>query len=83
VSWKSDLQLLDLDDGQRLEICCRRCGYVWYEDPCELLARPGFEFAWLDEVEEKLRCIRRGCGASVRIALLADGETEGFAGGLA
>ena len=47
------------------------------------MRQPGFEQAYLDEVERALRCAGRSCRGPVRIALIHDGKNEGFVGGMA
>ena len=47
------------------------------------MRRPEFEQAYLDEVERGLKCASRTCHGPVRIALIHDGKTEGFVGGMA
>ena len=83
MNWKTNLQLLDLDEGQPIEVTCRKCGHSHYERPLDLLQREELKYAYLDEVEASLSCKQRGCHGSVRIALSSDNETEGFMGGLA
>ena len=83
MNWKTNLQLIDLDENQPIEVTCGKCGYGYYERPSDLLQRDGFKYAYLDEVEAKLKCEQRGCCGAVRIALSNDKETEGFMGGLA
>ena len=83
MSWKTKLQLLDLDESQPIEVTCRKCGYSHYEKASNLLHRQDLKYAYLDEVESRLRCQQRGCHGAVRIALSNDSETEGFMGGLA
>jgi hypothetical protein len=41
------------------------------------------EQAYPDEVERALKCASRKCHGPVRIALIHDGKTEGFVGGMA
>ncbi len=81
-SWKQNIQLLDLAADTRLETTCKSCGYSWYERVGDLLSRPKNRYAFLDEIEEQLRCRARLCPGRVRIALCIEGETEGFTGGL-
>lgn len=83
MNWKSDLQLADLDACTRLEITCRVCALVRYEEAGTLLGRAEFRYAYLDEVERHLKCARRGCRGDVRLALIHDDKTEGFVGGMA
>ncbi len=83
MSWKTQLQLIDLASGQRLEVTCVRCGHSRYETVQSLAAKQGMAYDYLDEVERNLICHNRGCAGPVRIALPPESETEGFQGGLA
>ena len=83
MSWKTNLQLRDLDDDQPIEVTCRICGHTRYALPQVLKQREDLKHAYLDEVEAALSCKQRGCHGAVRIALSTDAETEGFMGGLA
>ena len=83
MNWKSELQLCDIGEGQRLEAVCRLCGHTHYVDTAAFLAREELQFLYLDEVERMTACNARGCRGSVRLTLVYAGETEGFAGGLA
>lgn len=83
MNWKRELQLRDLGGGQQLEAVCRMCGHTHYVDLSELLRREELQFLYLDEVENMTVCRARGCCGAVRLALSHNGETEGFAGGLA
>ena len=83
MNWKTDLKLSDLEAGSRIEATCKKCGLTHYEQVAQLLARPGMEHVYLDEAERLLRCASRFCRGPVRIALIHDGKTEGFVGGMA
>ena len=83
MNWKTELQLVDLAPSQRLEVTCKECGHSRYESPTLLMSKMGLSFEYLDEVEHRLYCTRRGCNGAVRIALSTKGDTEGFVGGLA
>lgn len=83
MNWKTDLMLSDLGDTERLEIACRACGKTRYEVARELLDKPGYEHAYLDEVEHRLRCHDRYCGGRIRLSRVHGGRMEGFVGGLA
>ena len=83
VSWKHDLKLADLDASTCLEITCKRCGLVHYETAAILMQREDWSQLYLDEVERRLQCSARTCRGAVRIALVHDGKTEGFVGGMA
>jgi len=83
VNWKSNIQVLDLEPGQRLELTCRRCGRVRFLTGAELQARNGAARLWLNEVELRARCRQRGCGGTMRMALPRPGDTSAFVGGIA
>lgn len=83
MNWKRELKLSDLDAGTRLEVVCRSCGVARYEAKEDLERMPGMAKAYIDEVEAALRCKGRFCRGPVRVALIYDGKTEGFVGGMA
>ena len=53
------------------------------ETAAALMLRPEFAQVYLDELERALKCASRTCHGPVRIALIHDGKTEGFVGGMA
>jgi len=82
VSWKSNLQLLDLSRNDRLEVSCKTCSYHWYVYANqEFLIR--MRHLFIDEYEALEKCRQRACCGSVRVALAYEADTEGFQGGLA
>lgn len=83
MNWKTNLQLIDLDEHHPIEVTCRTCGHSLYERPLDLLQQHELKYAYLDEVEASLTCKQRGCHGKVRIALSSHNETEGFMGGMA
>lgn len=83
MSWKARLQVLDLNDGDRIELTCRLCGRVRWLAAAELQARKGAARLTLAEVEARARCRQRGCGGGMRLALPRQGATKAFVGGLA
>jgi hypothetical protein len=83
MNWKTDLKLADLDAAARIEVTCKCCGLSRYEQQAALLRQPELAQAYLDEVKRALRCSNRYCRGAVRIALIHDGKTEGFVGGMA
>ncbi len=83
MNWKSEIQVLDLEQTEKIEVTCRKCGHSRYESPYMLVKKYGLDYQYLDEVERLLTCHNRGCNGDVRIALCAQDETEGFVGGLA
>jgi hypothetical protein len=83
MGWKSNIQVRDLPEAQKVEVTCRKCGYVYYIDKsfvCRTI-RDG-EQMFLDEIEQRVRCRSRGCGGAVRLALSRLGELSGFVGGM-
>ncbi len=83
MSWKSESRLADLAADSRFELTCRRCGLTRYARQEELMRRPAFRFASLEQVERGLACADRFCGGRIRLALVHDGLQEPFVGGLA
>lgn len=82
-SWKENIQVRDLDPGQKLEITCKVCGHVHYLTQAMICASKEREFEFLDEVERNEICRARGCRGAVRLAMPRKGDTSGFVGGLA
>ena len=83
MNWKTDLKLSDLDNRTRLEITCRSCGHSRYETRDSLSTYPKLVHLYLDQIEGHLRCSKRTCRGSVRIALIHANKMEGFVGGMA
>ena len=83
MNWKTEMQLMDIPETQRLEVTCTACGHSRYENAYQLAKHFGMSFEYLDEVERTLICGNRGCHGPVRLALSTDEETEGFVGGMA
>ena len=79
MSWKRNIQLLDLDPGERMEVLCRRCGQTSYLTPPHM----GKPHLYLDEAEAALQCARRGCGGAVLLAMSTQGAGVSFSGGIA
>lgn len=82
MSWKTNIQLVDLDSSQKLEVTCKKCGSSRYLNAFLLSSKEDMAFDYIDEVERKTVCQIRGCGGDVRLALISHGDTEGFTGGL-
>ena len=82
-SWKAQLQISDLHVTDRIEVECKTCGFFRYEEAAEWQRSRLMKQLFLDELENRLRCHKWGCGGECRIALPSDVETEGFQGGLA
>lgn len=83
MTWKTAIQVRDLDPDDRLELVCRQCGHLRYLTGASLQARKGADDLYLDEIEAKARCTQRGCNGTVRMALPPRGDTSGFVGGIA
>jgi len=83
MNWKTEIQLLDLSDHEKLEVTCKKCGHSRYENKYLLIKKYGLDFQYIDEVERLLTCGQRGCNGDVRLSLSSQDETEGFVGGLA
>jgi hypothetical protein len=83
VSWRNNIQILDLEASDRLELTCRKCGTFRWLTGTELQARKGKERLTLGEVESRARCRQRGCGGAMRMAMPAPHDTAGFVGGIA
>ena len=84
MSWKTNIQVRDLDDDQRLEATCKDCDHVHYITKFEVM-RQGADrsFLYLDEIEREAICRARGCRGAIRLALVRTGDTSSFVGGLA
>lgn len=80
MNWKREIQLRDLAADQSIEIACRQCGHAYYRQVSELLDLG--KMSYLDEVEKRLTCKRRGCRGRVRVSLMDRAETDGFVGGM-
>lgn len=84
-----DLHLADYADGYRFACTCRICNFTWYEQPGELLTRPGLHGRlYVDEVAAALMCPRTRdhpdtSRQSVEIIPIRDRQTHHFVGGLA
>jgi hypothetical protein len=82
-NWKDDIQVRDLASGQRLEMTCCRCGHLRYLSHEMLMTKRSHQYLRLSEVEKRARCKVRGCNGGMRMAMLLEGRTTGFVGGLA
>lgn len=80
MTWKQEIQLRDLAADQSIEIACRQCGHAYYRLVSDLLELG--KMSYLDEVEKRLACKRRGCRGRVCVSLMDRAETDGFVGGL-
>lgn len=83
MNWRSNIQILDLEPGDRLELTCRNCGTLRWLTGQELKSRKGKERLTLGEVERRAKCRQRGCGGAMRLAMPAPQDTAGFVGGIA
>lgn len=82
-SWKSSIQVQDLDDNQRLELICIKCNRLTYTTREQLCARADYGQLYLDEIERRARCKGRGCHGHMRMAMVRLSEMSGFVGGIA
>lgn len=78
--WRTQVQVRDLDDKQRLECTCVACGHVHYLTKAVLQGR---EQDYLDEIEAAEKCKARHCGGPVRLVYVRTDEMSGFVGGMA
>lgn len=85
MSWKERLQIQDLPDITRIEICCANdlCGSFRFVSVERLKLHWFIKQQYLDEFEKTRYCNKHGCHGPCRISLPADSQTEGFQGGLA
>ena len=83
MNWKTELQVRDLEPGQRLEMTCKTCGHVHYLSPAQIMSVPEREFLYLDEVERETYCNAKRCLGQVRMMLIRKDAASGLAGGLA
>lgn len=83
MSWKSNIQVRDLADSQRLEFTCKKCGHTRYLKASDLLEVADAMYLYLDQVEKRSRCNQRCCGGEGRLALEQSNLSSGFVGGMA
>lgn len=83
MSWKTQLQVRDLEPKQKLEITCVKCNHSHYITPEQIMCSPEREYLYLDEVEKQIICKARGCYGHVRMVLIRPQGTSAFIGGLA
>lgn len=81
--WKSTIKVGDLEEDQKIELVCRKCGRLAYTDKKTLCGRMGRSQLYLDEIEAKARCKAQGCRGHMRLAMVRLKEMSGFVGGLA
>ena len=56
MTWKTEMQVRDLDPGGKLNATCRACGYAWLEPVEDLAAIIPHANAFIDEAEQCLSC---------------------------
>lgn len=84
MNWKTDLKLNDLDGTTQFEITCKRCRHIRTFTQAQIIAAdPALERLYIDQVEASLHCPVRTCRGGVKVAMLHEGKSEGFVGGLA
>jgi hypothetical protein len=88
MSWKSQIQLLDLCAPERIEVICDMCGHVAKIFPGDPLI-DRFGHLYLDELERRARCKRAavrgrqgGCEGKMKVLLCSDSETHSFQAGI-
>lgn len=82
-NWKTKYQVRDLDDNQKLEMTCLKCGRLAYISKTTICTKPEREQLYLDEVERRARCKAQGCYGPMRMAMVRLDELSGFVGGMA
>lgn len=85
MTWKSDLQLLDILDNQdvkNVEFTCTVCGLYQPQSPEQLKEHFRLDMR-LYEIEAIIKCQKWGCGEKVRLEISPNVKMEGFQGGLA
>ena len=82
MSWKCEIQLLDLDPAERVEITCRRCSRVTLTGAAQLARTLGDRRLFLDEVEAQLLCSISWCAGPVVVAIPITDSGATFAGGM-
>lgn len=83
MSWKSNIQVRDLDPSERITATCKICRNIQHMTKAMICISPEREFLYLDELEAETICRARGCRGAVRLEMSAPEETSGFTGGLA
>jgi ribosomal protein L33 len=78
VSWKDQLQVLDLDASDKIELTCRACGHLRYLTGSMLQSRANALRLTLAQVEDRARCRGRGCNSRMRLAMPHQGERQGL-----
>ncbi|MFK4819259.1 hypothetical protein ACI0FS_03600 [Ochrobactrum quorumnocens] len=82
-NWKTTVKVGDLADDQKLELICRKCNRLAYTDRTMLCQGEDRSQLYLDEIEKKAVCKRRGCNGPMRLSMVRLKEMSGFVGGLA
>jgi hypothetical protein len=84
VNWKAHLQVRDLEPERRLAATCKECGHTHMFTAAHVIRQGKHrEFLHIDELEAETICRARGCRGGVRLALVREGDTSGFVGGMA
>ena len=83
MGWKATIKVRDLGDDQKLELVCRKCGRLTYTSRAQLCEEVDRSQLYLDEIEAKASCKKRGCNGRMRLAMVRLKELSGFVGGLA
>lgn len=80
--WKTKLTVNDIDETDRLELLCRKCGQVRYLTRDKLIERMAGQL-YLDQIEARARCRVFGCKGQMRMALVRAHKISAFIGGMA
>ncbi|UXN05282.1 hypothetical protein [Bartonella sp. HY761] len=83
MSWKTELQIQDLEPDTKLEMSCKKCGHIYFLKPSDIMVNSDNRFLYLDEVETKAQCKSRGCTGEIRMMLVGTRKASPFQGGLA
>ena len=83
MNWKTNIQVRDLDQAQRIEFTCQSCRHVRFASVVSLIKARSDSGLYVDEIEVRERCGHRGCTGRVMLALLHQDKVSGFVGGMA
>ena len=83
MNWKTNIQVRDLDQEQRIEFTCQSCRHVRFASVGSLVRARHDTNLYCDEIEAREKCGHRGCTGRVMLALLHQDKVSGFVGGMA
>jgi len=70
MSWKTNIQVRDMDDRMKLECTCEKCKKTYYLIKEDIIKQPGTDRLYIDEVEARCSCRQRGCNGKIDILLI-------------